>query len=132
MILKPGVSALSVTVSQPDDDISPSTCQLTVTLLRYQPFSPSVPEIVTVICGGVATALGAKTKESDQGAKKYEPAKEAADDCATATWGEPSRASRALPCCVNLFRSRSYSFVTEVSIVSEGTPISPHRPAGTH
>ena len=62
VILVPGVSALSVRVSQPVDEISPSTCQFTVTLLRYQPFSPSVPEIVTVISGGVATALGARRK----------------------------------------------------------------------
>ncbi len=59
VIFVPGVSVIRVCVPQPVEVSSPVTVQLTVTLLRYQPFNPSVPVMVTVISGGTATALGA-------------------------------------------------------------------------
>src|SRR5512132_2088190 len=45
----PDVSAVSVFASQPLELAAPVTTQLTVTLLVYQPFVPSVPVIASVI-----------------------------------------------------------------------------------
>src|SRR5918995_488683 len=58
VIFVPAVSALSVLASHPVEISAPTTVQLTVTLLRYQPFAPSVPKMETVISGGLAEACG--------------------------------------------------------------------------
>ncbi len=56
----PGVSAVSVVLPQPVEDVTPDsgsvTVQLTVTLLRYHPLFPSVPEICGTITGGVVSS----------------------------------------------------------------------------
>src|ERR671923_48117 len=59
----PGVSTVSVLVSQPSVRSAPLQVQLTVTLLRYQPFVPWVPTIVTLTSTCVtAPAVGTSTK----------------------------------------------------------------------
>src|ERR1041384_3404724 len=58
----PFVSCVTVLVAQPDwaviGDSGSLTCQLTVTLARYQPLSPSVPATENVMMGGVESTAG--------------------------------------------------------------------------
>ena len=78
----PAVPAVNVTVSQPDDEVSPTTCQSIVTLLRYQPFSPSVPVIVRVISGGRKDAPRSQ-RRSGARRKGHEDGKRAESEEAT-------------------------------------------------
>src|SRR5258708_747970 len=61
VMVSPAASAVSVVPKQPFDEVIPdsgsATNQKTVTPLRYQPFEPSVPEILGVITGGVVSAI---------------------------------------------------------------------------
>lgn len=56
VMLVPGVSVVSVRVSQLLEAVSPETCQCTVTLLVYQPLLPSVPVSSGEMDGGDAAA----------------------------------------------------------------------------
>src|SRR5512145_1729498 len=60
----PGVSTLSVVALQPSLCSAPVYVQLTVTLLRYQPFEPGVPTMVTVMSRVTAPALGAAAQSA--------------------------------------------------------------------
>ena len=55
----PGVSVVRVVLVQPEEDAIPDsgsvTLQVTVTLLRYQPLLPRVPETDGAITGGVVS-----------------------------------------------------------------------------
>src|SRR5947207_3136348 len=55
----PGVSAVKLDAPQPFEDVMPDsgsvTFQVTVTLLRYQPLFPRLPEICGMMTGGVVS-----------------------------------------------------------------------------
>jgi hypothetical protein len=116
---EPGVSVIRVSVLQPVVLSAPTTVQPTVTLLRYQPFNPSVPVIVTVISGGAAVALGTTPKTAAARAHTKISRRE-----------NPRRARRRSNCRFPSTdapllprpqpRARSYYSYTDVSTWSEG------------